>query len=392
MNFCLIRHAYFPDDPRDRKQAFALIEAGHAVDVLCLKKKDQSAYAMVNGVRVFRIPLTHKRLSIQRYFIEYMLSFILFSGLLLPLFFKMRYARIQVSTMPDFLVFTTILPKLLGARVLLDLHEPVPELWITKYGERYGFLLMVQKKIEKAAIGYADACSTVTKQLRERFGERGADINKISVIPNVCEEIFDQRFSTATQVRHDSDGRFRLVTHGLIEERYGHEIVVRALEHLGEELSSAHFYIYGDGEYKPELIEKVNRSTCKERIHFLGFVSFDELIQDLLLADVAVIPTQKSPYSELVDTNKMYEYIALHKPVIASRLAAVEENFDDEAIMFFQPGSHRDLAGCIRELFHSKEKRSSLVKNAYYRYSKMCWSETKVQYVTLVEGKQARLL
>jgi glycosyltransferase involved in cell wall biosynthesis len=276
----------------------------------------------------------------------------LFSVLLLPLFFRMRYARIQVSTMPDFLVFTTIVPKLLGARVLLDLHEPVPELWTTKYGERHGFLLMLQKKIEKAAIGYADACITVTKKLRERFGERGADIDKISVVPNVCEEIFDQRFSASTQAGQDSDGRFRLVTHGLIEERYGHEIVVRALEDLGE---------------------------------------VDELIQDLLSADVAVIPTQKSPYSELVDTNKMYEYIALHKPVIASRLAAVEENFDDEAIMFFQPGSHRDLARCIRELFHSKEKRSSLVEKAYYRYTKMCWSETRMQYVAFVEGKQSKL-
>jgi glycosyltransferase involved in cell wall biosynthesis len=315
----------------------------------------------------------------------------LFSVLLLPLFFRMRYARIQVSTMPDFLVFTTIVPKLLGARVLLDLHEPVPELWTTKYGERHGFLLMLQKKIEKAAIGYADACITVTKKLRERFGERGADIDKISVVPNVCEEIFDQRFSASTQAGQDSDGRFRLVTHGLIEERYGHEIVVRALEDLGEELPSAHFYIYGDGEYKSELTEKVNTSTCKERIHFMGFVPFDELIQDLLSADVAVIPTQKSPYSELVDTNKMYEYIALHKPVIASRLAAVEENFDDEAIMFFQPGSHRDLARCIRELFHSKEKRSSLVEKAYYRYTKMCWSETRMQYVAFVEGKQSKL-
>jgi glycosyltransferase involved in cell wall biosynthesis len=387
MNFCLIRHAYFPDDPRDRKQALALIEAGHAVDVLCLKKKDQPAYAMVNGVRVFRIPLSHKRLSIQRYFIEYTLSFILFSGLLLLLFIKMRYARIQISTMPDFLVFTTILPKLFGARVLLDLHEPVPELWLTKYGERFGFLLMLQKKIEKAAIDYAHTCITVTKRLRERFGERGADVNKISVIPNVCEEIFDQRSSASTHVRHDSDGRFRLVTHGLIEERYGHEVVVRALEYLGEELSSTHFYIYGDGEYKPGLIEKVNASNCKERIHFMGFVPFDQLIQDLLLADVAVIPTQKSPYSELVDTNKMYEYMALRKPIIASRLAAVEENFDAGAIMFFQPGSYRDLARCIRELFHSKEKRSSLVKNSYSRYAGMCWSETKKQYVALVEGQ-----
>ena len=388
MNICLIRHAYFPDDPRDRKQALALVEAGHSVDVLCLKKKDQSAFECFKGVRVFRIPLSHKRLGICRYLIEYSLSFTIFSVLCLFLFLKKRYACIQASTMPDFLVFTTILPKLFGARVILDLHEPVPELWLTKYGGSMGFLCRLQKKIEQVAIGYADACITVTKRLRERFGSRGADINTICVIPNVCEEIFEQAYSSRSTITADgSDGCFRLVTHGLVEERYGHETVMRALDYLDNELGSVHFYIYGDGEYKQRLIEVADRCTSKERIHFVGYLPVDSLIQKLLEADAAVIPTKRSPYSELVDTNKMYEYMALRKPIIASRLPSLEENFDDSCILFFEPGSYPDLARCIRELYHNKDKRNHLVKNAYSRYAKMCWSETKKRYVALVEGQ-----
>ena len=70
MHVCILRHAYFPDDPRDRKQAFALAEAGHMVDILCLKKDGQSFFEEINGVRVYRIPLKHKRRGILRYFIE----------------------------------------------------------------------------------------------------------------------------------------------------------------------------------------------------------------------------------------------------------------------------------------------------------------------------------
>lgn len=388
MNICLIRHAYFPDDPRDRKQALALVETGHSVDVLCLKKKDQPLFECFKGVRVFRIPLTHQRAGVYRYLVEYTLSFMLLSALLLIRFFKMRYSRIQVSTMPDFLVFTTILPKLFGARVILDLHEPVPELWIAKYGDRLGILLMLQKIIERAAIDYAHTCITVTARLRERFGERGSDIRKISVIPNVCEEVFEDVYSKRSTVTPAAgDDCFCLVTHGLVEERYGHETVMSALDDLDNELASVHFYIYGDGEYKQRLIERADRCRSKERIHFVDYLPLESLIDRLLQASAAVIPTLKSPYSELVDTNKMYEYMALRIPVIASRLPSLEENFDDSCILFFEPGSHPDLARCIRELYHSKEKRLRLAKNAYERYAKMSWSETKKSYVALVEGE-----
>lgn len=104
MKVCIIRHAYFPDDPRDRKQAFALLEAGHTVDIICLKKVGQDVREIINGLNVFRIPLAHRRSGIVRYFIEYTLSFLMITAVILYLFIQKRYDCIQVSTMPDFLV------------------------------------------------------------------------------------------------------------------------------------------------------------------------------------------------------------------------------------------------------------------------------------------------
>jgi len=179
MKICVVRHGYSPDDARDRKEILALLEKGHSVDVICLrKKKGQFAREECGDANIIRIPIVHKRGCMSRYFFEYGASFIIISIVLLYLHLRKRYDCIQVSTLPDFLVFTTIIPKILGAKVVLDLHEPTPELWITKYGShRLRFLLKAQIWLEQLAIRYSDACITVTETLRKRFGGRGA--NKI---------------------------------------------------------------------------------------------------------------------------------------------------------------------------------------------------------------------
>jgi glycosyltransferase involved in cell wall biosynthesis len=384
INNCIIRHGYFPDDPRDRKMAFALIETGHSLDVICLKKKGQKAFELVRGVRVFRIPLTHKRAGWTRYFFEYSLSFLMISCLLIYLFIRNRYRVIQVCTMPDFLVFVTLIPKLCGAKIILDLHEPEPELWITKYGQkRLRVLLWPQVKLEQWAIRYADWSITVTETLRRRFAERGANINNITVIPNVTDEKAFDLVQICEQRK--SFSIFRLVTHGTIARRYGHEITIKAVNHLRNEVPNLRFEILGDGEYKNALINLVEELGCGDRVSFLGHLPHSDLVKTLIKADVGVIAMERSPYSELIDTNKMYEYIHLRKPIIASKLPGVEINFDDSCMMLFEPGNYRDLARCIVELYNNPEKRYELAENAYSRYEKMRWSITNWVYCEIFE-------
>lgn len=381
---CILRHAYFPDDPRVRKEAYALEEAGYEVDIICLRRKGQKAREMVNNIRVSRIPLSHKREGLFRYFYEYAVSFCVMSIVLTYRMLKRRYNCIQVHTMPDVLVFSTFIPKLLGAKVLLDLHEPTPELWITKYGEKkYRFLLKMQTWLEQRSIKYADKCITVTNTLQKRFAERGADISKISVIPNVCDE--KTLLSKRQNLNDSKNETFRLVTHGLIEERYGHDTIIQAIALLKKELSDIRFDIYGKGEHKSKIEQLVREFKCVDIVTLKGFVSTEELVKDIFSADAGIIAMKRSPYSELVDTNKMYEYIHLNVPVIASRLPAVENTFDDSCVMFFESGNHEDLARCIVELYNHPEKRKELSENAYHRYEKIRWRKAKKIYLKVIE-------
>ena len=74
---CIIRHYYYPEDPRSRREAEALVEAGHEVDLLALRQAGEPAREVINGVNVRRLPVGHYRGSLLLYAYEYSAFFVL---------------------------------------------------------------------------------------------------------------------------------------------------------------------------------------------------------------------------------------------------------------------------------------------------------------------------
>ncbi len=380
---CLVRHGYYPDDVRDRKEARALAEAGYDVDVVCLKRPDQSTREDVDGVSVYRVSMAHRRSTLLHYIALYVASFVRLGLRLLTLHLRRRYACISVATMPDFLVFSTLIPKILGAKVLLDLREPMPEIWLTKYGNRHKLIHKLQELIEQLALAYADATITVTQELRNRVIERGARGEKISVVKNVCDE--NWLLKPRGGLPEERASGLRLVMHGIIEERYGHEDAIRAVSELKDEMPGLHLDIVGSGEFRPVLEKLVTELQCSDCVEFAGFVSREELFRFVNSADAALIAMRRSPYSELIDTNKMYEYMALRKPLITPRLTPIARQLDDSCVAFFEPGDHQDLARCIANLFHDPELARQRADRAYERYRELKWEHSKRIYLDVVE-------
>lgn len=384
MKICILRHSKFPPDATVMRELNCLLDAGHTVDVLCLRHPGQPAVEVYRGgARFIRIPVQHRRGGLIRYSLEYGAGFLLMAARLAWLHARNRYDCVQVNTMPDFLVFAAVLPRLCGAKLILHLHEPTPELWMTKFGytDRHP-LFRLQARLEQWAIRYADRVLTVTETLRARYGERGADLSKIVVLPNVCDEQVERRVPLRPPVR---DGSFRLLTHGLIEDRYGHTVALRAIKSLEGEIPGLQYDIPGEGEYEPQVAAAIRELDLGRRARLLGWLPFEELIQRLHDCDAGIIPMLRSPYSDLIDTCKMYDFMAVRKPVIVSRLRTVEENFDDSCVMFFEPGNAADLARCIRELHRDPGRRQELVENAFRRFQTMKWSVTKNTYLKIVE-------
>jgi glycosyltransferase involved in cell wall biosynthesis len=382
---CVIRHGYFPSDARVRKEVEALVDAGHEANVFCLRQdRGQPLQEKRKRLEILRLPFRHHRESALQYIMEYAASILLFTGLFLLRHFRRHYDIVQVNTMPDALYLCTVIPKLLGCRVVIDFHEPTPELWVTKYGNRSRIFLLLQKNILKRAIWHADQSLTVTMALKQKLEEFSGHPG-IVVCPNVTSLSFGRNVKTCQMY---DDGLFVLVTHGLIEERYGHQLVIDAVCRLASQIPGLCYEIIGTGEYREALEKYVAEKNAGSLVTFRGFLKFDELVNRLRGANVGIIPMRRSPYSELIDTNKMYEYMALGIPVIHSRLPVVESVFNETSIEFFAPDDSEDLQRAIFHLYNSPDRRTQIAKEATRITSRIAWENVKTHYVNAVVGSE----
>jgi spore maturation protein CgeB len=96
-----------------------------------------------------------------------------------------------------------------------------------------------------------------------------------------------------------------------------------------------------------------------------------------------------SPWADLCQPNKLFEYIAMKKPVIVSRLRAIESILDETCVMYFEPGDPEDLARSVLEIYNHPDKGRKLAENAYNRYERIKWQKTKKLYLDIVEGLHA---
>jgi len=387
---CIVRHSYYPAELNVKREAEALVGDGYSVHVICLRGRDDAAYEVVEGVEVHRLPVGHERGKIMRYLFEYNVFFLLASFKLLGLHIHGRFSAIQVNTMPDYLVFTALIPRLTGARVVLHMHEPVPELFGTMFDKWYnGFFIGLTKLAEKLSLAFADRVLTVTREMKDNYGKRGADVNKITVIVNVPDDRFFRldRYDhlaekiAALKKEERRKGAFRVLCHGAIEERYGIDLIVKAVALLKDDIPGIEFRLMGAGGYLNGVLALAGELGAGEHVNFLGFVPFETMVEEILMADVTVVPVKKNPYSVLVHTNKMYEYIALHKPVVASKLDSVAAYFPEDSLVFFEPGNEADLADKLRYVYAHPEEMAGRVDNATGIYETYRWEREKKKYL-----------
>src|SRR5688572_22525848 len=131
----MVLFSYYPADPRPRRAAEALVESGLSVDMICLREDDNDhKQDRFNGVEIRRVPIRRRRGGVLGYLFQYSAFLLTSSAIIAFRSLSRRYDLVYVHNMPDFLAFSGVIPKLFGAKVILDLHDPMPELMRTIFG------------------------------------------------------------------------------------------------------------------------------------------------------------------------------------------------------------------------------------------------------------------
>src|SRR6202795_4114945 len=191
----MVTYSACPGEPRPRRAVEALIGEGASIDLICLESDNDPRREVLNGVDVLRLPLKHRRGGKLEYASQYGTFILAASAIFGFRSLRRRYDLVYVHNMPDILVLSSLIPKALGAKVVLDLHDPMPELMMTIFGtpeENSGVRWM--KRLEKWSIARTDLAITVNIACKRIFSSRSCPAEKIAVVMNSPDhEIFPFR-------------------------------------------------------------------------------------------------------------------------------------------------------------------------------------------------------
>jgi hypothetical protein len=128
MNACMLAYTFYETDSRVRRYAESLTKRGDHVDVIALRREGQPREDVMNGVRIFRIQTRIKNEKGKAAYMFRLLRFLIWSSIFVTLrHMRSRYNLIHVHSVPDFSVRNNR-PKIDGAKIILDIHDIVPEL------------------------------------------------------------------------------------------------------------------------------------------------------------------------------------------------------------------------------------------------------------------------
>jgi len=376
---CIVRQKIYSMQRNLRRSAETLLKEGYEVDVICAGAKGERKRETIKGVNVHRVYFSYHREKVFWYLFDYTAFFILASLKLAWLSLKRRYNLIEVHTMPDFLVFVTLFPKLLGSKVILYMFENTTAVFASSFGISPNHIFTrLLRFIAKISASYADSIIVSDGPLHKKAVEGyGIPSTKITVVLNVPDDtVFNVKSSSAAK-----DGNhFYLVVVSSILKRYGIQTLIKAVSLLLKDIPEVKVDIIGDGEYHPDLEEMARYLGVEGYLNFTGFIAYQNIPAYIARAHVCVAPM----IDDVGAPNKIFEYSALSKPTVASALPGIKAIFDDNCILYFQPGDERDLANRILELYQSPEKRASLGHSAQALYYKYHWPVMKHEYLKVL--------
>jgi glycosyltransferase involved in cell wall biosynthesis len=385
----MIVHAYYEEDPRVRRQAETLVASGRPVRVIGLRRADDPVDSELAGVRIRHVDVQrHQGAGVATYIREYTAFVLRAMWTAVRLHRSERFGVAQVHSPPDFLVFATLPLRLVGVPVVLDLHEAMPEFFRVRFPSvRNPVIHWLLRLQERLSIAFATRTITVTDAMRDRLVSLGHAPGSIGVVINSpALSRFDAAAYPARAFRED--GRLRLVYAGALTPTYELDVTLRAVAMVHERRPDLDVVadLYGRGDSDADLRALADELGIADRVTLHGRIPIDDVPAAVAAADIGLAPTRLDRFTALTVSGKVYEYAAMRKPVVASRLPTVERDFPGEAARTYPSGDADAMAAAILDLVDDPDGRERTITAAAAVVDGLAWDRVKDDYVGLIDS------
>jgi glycosyltransferase involved in cell wall biosynthesis len=375
-------YTYYESDSRVIREAEAAVSGDFEVDFIALQKPGTPKTETIRGVRVIRLNQAKYRGGGHfRYLLAYAEFFLRCLAKTTSLFFRRRYRAIHINNMPDFLVFTTIIPRLFGTKVILDIHDPMPNTFASKFkGQEKGFFYRILLWQERLSAAYCSQVITVHHPVRDGIlVKHGFRPESIGVIANFADsELFPLResFRLSTKVR--------FAFHGTILERSGLRILMLALAGMRHK-DRISLKIIGEGDFTQTLKEMI------ESLHLQNIVDFDNrsypthsISEQMEDCTAGLVPLEISSVTNYALPLKLLEYISLGLPVVTVRSAAISYYFSEGDCLFFDANDPQALSTVLDRIAENPEILLRYRQRSVALRDRFSWAGEKAKYIAML--------
>jgi len=315
---CMLAYTEYSVDGRVRFEAESLVNWGHEVIFLVVKEGTKPRTYLHGGVTV-------KELGVRIYGgkgrFHYLLSYLAFLVLAFVactrLFVQSRINVVHVHNMPDVLVFAGLVPRLFGCKLILDIHDTVPETYVAKFGTPSRLIFNILRFEESICFSLAHRLICVNHVQRDALIKRGIPTEKITIVtymPNFLPR------KPGTNRNHKQAQAFRMVNHGTISKRLGVDLVVQAAAKLVHEIPGFELHLYGEGDDLENVLRLIKTLDLSDSVHFHGVVPWQALAKELEIMDVGIVANRVNAATELMLPAKLIDYVSLDIPAIVPQL------------------------------------------------------------------------
>ncbi|MDW7682426.1 MAG: glycosyltransferase family 4 protein, partial [bacterium] len=295
------------------------------------------------------------------------------------LYSRFRYRIIHVHNVPDTLVLCALVPRFLGTKIILDMHEIMPEFFMRKYQvPETSRAIALLKIAEKISIKLAHHVFVATPFLKATVIKRSTIAEKVTVLLNLPELKYFMSRGQKNAANDLKPIRFKLIYAGTLSHIHGVDLAIHAVRKLvANGFKNLEFHLYGLGDEEHNLKKMVSEFQLDDHVFFYQSVHMEEMGKILSSMDVGIVPKRNGVFIGEAISTKLFDYAAAGLAAVCSQTAGDTIYFNDTMVQFFEPENIDDLADKIYELYQNPDRRYALINNSLSLIKQFSWDGVK---------------
>ena len=374
----IVQNLPVPFDRRVWLEAKTLTGNGYKVSVICPKSPEYSrSHENLEGVAIYRYKMPVEAEGVLSYFFEFAYAWLAAAFLSLKVLWREGFDVIQACNPPDTYFVLGWLYKLFGKKFVFDHHDLCPEMFLAKYEKENKLLYRGLLFLEKLTLKTADIVISTNDSYKELAIKRGkksaADIYVVRTGPDLA------RLKPRQAQQSLKQGFKHMICYlGEMCPQDGIDYLLRSADHLINRLGRKDvlFMLLGGGPAMPKFKAMSEAMGLQGSVRFTGRIPDKHVCDYLSTADVCVDPDPWSEWADHSTMNKVLEYMAFSKPIVAFDLKE-SKNSALEAAEFVEPNNVEEFSQTMSRLLDDPEKRSAMGRFGRKRIrEQLAWEHT----------------